>query len=308
MLSIVIPVNTYNQWTKEAIESCRRDKEPLEIVIVLSKGLRDKLFEIEGDFPSTETKKMKILVQKESGLAAAMNEGVLASSNDIVARLDSDDLLVAGRLTSQLEFLLANQNYVAVGGQVEVMDMSGNLIRRIYRPNSDFAVREQIVFGNCFTHSAMMFRKNIFLKAGGYDPNSAAEDFDLWSKMITLGKMTNLDVLSCYSRVHENQISIRNSRNIIKSNFQIIRRNILFIDHQITDPNYFYWIPLRTRFLINLKSWAFVHISEARKSNIGTTSGLVRAIGRLVLAFAVWPTSISRYSSARKVQLLDPSS
>lgn len=299
MLSIVIPVNTYDQWAKDAINSCLRDTESLEIVIILSKKLEMKLTEIESELAPTESKKLKVLVQEGNGIAAAMNEGVAATSYEMVARLDSDDLMATGRLTSQKRFLMNNPDFVAIGGQVELIDMSGRWIRRIYRPNSDGAVRQQIVFGNCFTHSAMMFRKSVFTIVGGYDLQSSAEDFDLWSRMMTLGKMKNLDVLSCYSRLHQNQMSVNNSREVAKSNYKIIRRNILFLDHQISNRDDFLELPFKTRLIIELKALAFFNISEARKSNRRHLQGRISCFLRISIAFALWPGSISRYLKAR---------
>jgi glycosyltransferase involved in cell wall biosynthesis len=298
MISIVMPLDGYGDWARQSINSCMRDPERLEIVLVLSKKTSSKIGDIKNEFPSIEGKSFKFLVQDGIGLADALNEGVIAASYELVARLDSDDLLATGRLTLQKEFLLSNPSYVAVGGQVELIDSLGNTIRRIHRPASDLAVRKQIVFGNCFTHSAVMFRKTIFTSVGGYDADCDAEDFDLWSRMITVGKVTNLKQLACFSRMHEAQISSVNSLKVSKSNFQIIRKNVLFLDYRMANLSWSQ-LPLRTRFSVSTKSLAFFNISESRKSNRSSLREQTKVGFRLVFALILWPPSLFRYISAR---------
>lgn len=310
MISVVIPLDSYGQWAREAINSCVNDDEQLEIILVLSKTISAKMNEIKSDYPSRNGKSFNVFVQGGIGLSSALNEAVFVSSHELIARLDSDDILAVGRLKLQKDFLLSNPNYVAVGGQVELIDALGNGIRKIYRPISDSSIRKQIVFGNCFTHSAMMFRKRVFDTAGGYNVKSNAEDFELWSNMITIGKMANLPALACYSRIHEKQISVINSNPVSASNYQIIQKNILFFDHKITNLEGFDQLPFWMRFAINLKTLAFYRFSEARKlSHTGFQGGLNVMLG-MGCALVLWPTCIFRYMDSRRpksarVQTLD---
>jgi glycosyltransferase involved in cell wall biosynthesis len=51
---------------------------------------------------------LTILVSTEPGIANALNTGLKKSSAEFIARIDADDIMVPGRITSQLNFLLTN--------------------------------------------------------------------------------------------------------------------------------------------------------------------------------------------------------
>jgi hypothetical protein len=74
------------------------------------------------------------------------------------------------------------------------------------------AIRNNAIFkpiGSQVAHPAVLFRKDIFESAGHYRQGyPAAEDFDLWNRMLRFGKFRNiLRPLTNY-RQHEAQISI----------------------------------------------------------------------------------------------------
>ena len=299
MISVVMPINRYENWTMSAISSCLLGGEPIELILVLSKSLMADSKKIQSDLTDLGIETFQVIVQNGDGIADALNEGVQKSSCELIARLDADDLMCEGRLRAQRELLDSNNKLVAVGGQVSVINLVGEVVRTIYRPLSDASVRKQIVFGNCFTHSAVMFRKSVFFKIGGYDTRSHAEDFDLWTKMLKYGEMSNLPQVVCFSRMHNQQLSKINREKVAVSSLQIIKLNILQNDYGISGSIENGELTRFKRVVVFLKSKSFYRIARIRNSVSWDAPSVTRAILDLFVSFAYWPPSLARYVSSR---------
>ncbi len=116
-LSVVIP--TYNRAAllPAAVESARRAGSDLEIMVV-------------DDASTDDTREVcrrlagirYIRSSRNAGLAAARNTGILASSAELVAFLDDDDLRLPGSLDSQITALKAAPGAAFCYGRVLVAD------------------------------------------------------------------------------------------------------------------------------------------------------------------------------------------
>src|SRR5712691_6880535 len=101
-LSVVIP--TYNRAAllPAAVESARRAGSDLEIIVV-DDASTDDTREVCRRLAGVRY----IRSSRNAGLAAARNTGILASSAELVAFLDDDDLRLPGSLDSQITALKA---------------------------------------------------------------------------------------------------------------------------------------------------------------------------------------------------------
>ena len=127
-------------------------------------------------------------LETNRGLGEALQFGVEQCSNDLVARMDADDLSVLTRLETQLAFLAENPEVDVVGGYV--VEFEGD-------PESPHAVREvptdhDNIARHARTRSPMnhvttMFRREAVLSAGNYRPTDPLEDYDLWVRLLLDG-------------------------------------------------------------------------------------------------------------------------
>jgi hypothetical protein len=53
-----------------------------------------------------------------------------------------------------------------------------------------------------------MYRKSVWEKCGGYDENTILEDFDLWLKIASIGKITYVNDYFAYYRWHGKNVSM----------------------------------------------------------------------------------------------------
>src|SRR5262245_35848614 len=100
LVSTIVAVKDREAHLEEALQSIvDQDHRPLEIIVV-DGASRDRSAEIARSFDE-----VTLLQQDGTGLAAAWNQGIAASSGRLIAFLDSDDRWLPVRLPSQIEML-----------------------------------------------------------------------------------------------------------------------------------------------------------------------------------------------------------
>ena len=106
--------------------------KPDEIVLVqdgpVSGGLSSILSEYEKKYPDV----MHVIrLEKNGGLGNALKLGVENAKNEIVARMDSDDICLPDRFEKQLAYMDAHPECDIVGGQMtEFIDTPDNIVGR----------------------------------------------------------------------------------------------------------------------------------------------------------------------------------
>ena len=110
------------RYLKESLESifCQT-LQPTELILVEDGPLSKQLIEVISSFK----KKLNIIsvsLNKNRGLAVALNEGLKKCSFDLVIRMDSDDICFEDRFEKQIKFMSENKNISVSSGQVEEWD------------------------------------------------------------------------------------------------------------------------------------------------------------------------------------------
>jgi len=180
LVSVIIP--TYNRgWiVKEAIDSVLdQDFTDYELIVV-DDGSDDNTPEILAGYGGVIT----ILHQSNKGVSSARNCGVAAASGQLIAFLDSDDLWLPGKLSTQVKFFKDHPDAV-------INQTQERWIRNGVRVNPK--QRHHKFSGMIFEHSlalclvspsAVMIKKSLFDEVGGFDEQfPACEDYDLWLRV-----------------------------------------------------------------------------------------------------------------------------
>ncbi len=145
-----------------------------------------------------QDRRLRILPNPENlGLTRSLQRGLEAARGRCLARLDADDLALPGRLEAQLTLLAARPEVGLVGGGIRVVGTGGKLLREWFPPTEDAALRlELLVKNHAFAHSAVMFRRESALAAGGYDQAFRyAQDYDLWCRLSAQARLASLPEL-----------------------------------------------------------------------------------------------------------------
>ncbi|UCC41523.1 MAG: glycosyltransferase, partial [Candidatus Aminicenantes bacterium] len=223
-VSIVMPVFNGQSYLNKAIESILgQSYENIEFIII-NDGSTDKT---EETIKSYEDNRIRLVSRENRGLIASLNEGISIAKGKYIARQDDDDISALNRIKKQVEFLEKNKDIVIVGCDTELINKDGKIVRRFYKPQTADQVFVYLPFYPPFMHGSVMIRAEI-LKSNSsrYGNYEHAEDYDLWYRLLKVGKGANLKEFLYQYRVHQKSVSSKHKKIQI-SNSKIIRKNIV---------------------------------------------------------------------------------
>jgi glycosyltransferase involved in cell wall biosynthesis len=172
--------------------------------------------------------RIRYLRRHELGnIAQANNYGLAQARGTYIAILDDDDYWChPDKLQRQVDFLEANQQYVACGAGAICIDMEGNETLRYLKPTSDEEIKRVALLANPMVHSTTLFRKSAAESAGFYDESlEGFQDWDLFLKLGKQGKLHNFDdYFLCY-QIWEGSGSFTAPKKNTRSALRIVRKH-----------------------------------------------------------------------------------
>lgn len=188
LISVYIKDNA--SFFDSALQSiwCDTTLKPSQVVLVKDGPLNGDLEKIIEKWKSIIEKNLTIVVlEKNSGLATALNEGLFHCHYDIVARMDSDDISLPNRFQSQIDFLTNHPETSILGSAIEEWDESFSTRTGIKKlPENFIDIKKFSKFRSPINHPSVIFRKEAIINCGGY-PNIYPEDYLLWCIAIKKG-------------------------------------------------------------------------------------------------------------------------
>lgn len=174
-------------FLKASIESILSQTVPPDEFVIVCDGKLTE--ELDGVLSSYEDKIKLVRLPENRGLGNALNAGLSACSNELVARMDSDDISYPDRMEKQLLMFSEDPSLALISGTVtefrnNISDIAGK--REV--PLSDEDIRRFSHKRNPMNHPAVMFRKSAVESAGGYSEEYPYfEDYYLWVRMLMNG-------------------------------------------------------------------------------------------------------------------------
>jgi glycosyltransferase involved in cell wall biosynthesis len=205
LVSVIIP--TYNRgWVvQEAIDSVLdQDFRDYELIVV-DDGSNDNTQEILATYAEGIT----VLKQPNQGVSAARNSGISAASGQLIAFLDSDDLWLPGKLSSQVNFFKENDDAV-INQTQEIWVRNGVRVNPKKRHHKFSGMIFERSLALCLVSpSAVMIRKSLFDTVGVFDEQlPACEDYDLWLRISCRYPVYLIDIPLIIKRGgHDDQLS-----------------------------------------------------------------------------------------------------
>jgi glycosyltransferase involved in cell wall biosynthesis/SAM-dependent methyltransferase len=191
-VSVLIPVfNTPAEQLSLCLQSiCAQTHEADEIVIVDDASTDPETIDFLKQLSVYNLK--VVYLESNHGIAGALNRGLAEVRNELVARMDSDDIMLPTRLEVQLQYMTNNPSVDVLSGALFYCTESGGIVSFDPTPVTHPAVitKEIAKTSRWFiNHPATMYRRSKVLSAGGYDSKLRGfpEDYDLWVRMINAG-------------------------------------------------------------------------------------------------------------------------
>lgn len=207
------------EFLRESIESMlNQTKKSNDFVIVCDGPLTKELYGVINSYKNNKDNNINLLqLDKNYGLGIALNKGLEICKNEVVARMDSDDISISTRCEEQLNRI--NQGFVLVGAWVDEFE-KGNENQKDIRvvPENYDQIRKFSKYRNPFNHPSVMFLKSSVVNAGGYQHLERAEDYYIWLRiMLREREITNIQKVLVHMRVNRNFYSRRNNNSVYKS-------------------------------------------------------------------------------------------
>jgi glycosyltransferase involved in cell wall biosynthesis len=129
-----------------------------------------------------------IELESNIGLGDALKIGLKHCSNELVARMDTDDIARFDRFEMQINFFNDYPNCDIVGSMITEFDKNPDIINSTRSlPKSHAEIIKYARLRNPFNHPSVIYKKSSVLAAGGYQKFHGFEDYYLWVRMIQNG-------------------------------------------------------------------------------------------------------------------------
>ena len=158
--------------------------KPNDFVLVLDGPLTDELYDEINKLKTKYGCLQTVELKENVGLGKALSYGIAFTKNNIIMRMDSDDICLPNRAEIQLPFL---EKYDLVGGYItEFDDDPQNLIGVRKTPEHYKDIVKFAKKRNPFNHPSVMYKKSAIIEAGNYMDLKLMEDYYLWLRFLQI--------------------------------------------------------------------------------------------------------------------------
>ncbi len=258
-------------YFKKALRSIsiHQSLRPSEIILVVDGPVPDDLnttiIALVHEIPYLTV----IRLQENVGLGKALNIGMTHVSNELVARMDSDDISSPNRFELQVNFMLRHPEIAVCGGQIsEFIGTPDNVVAYRNVPITPEGCRDYYRDRDPLNHMTVMLRKSAVMSVGNYQPWHLDEDTYLWGRLLEHGyKISNLPEILVNVRVGVEMYARRGGWRYFKSDIGILKWKL---DHKLTGRGRFLY-NYSIRFIVQvlmpnkIRGWVFRKLLRRNK-------------------------------------------
>jgi glycosyltransferase involved in cell wall biosynthesis len=209
-VTVLLPVHDGERYLAGAVESILAQTFSDFELLAIDDGSRDGSAALLERYARRDPR-VRLVRRAHAGLVETLNAGLDLARGALVARMDADDVALARRLELQVARLDRNPDLVCVGGAYEVIDAKGRRIDLVRPPEAPEQILAAALEGRSpICHPAALYRRAQVLAVGGYDVAApVAQDYDLWLRLMDVGRLANLADVVLRLRYHARSVSER---------------------------------------------------------------------------------------------------
>lgn len=217
-VSVLLPVFNAAEFLPSCLKSLGRQSFEDFEVLAIDDGSTDQSVEILREWGRSDGR-LRILERPHRGLVPSLNEGLEACREELIARMDADDVMHPERLKLQAELLEGKPQITAVSSLVR--HFPSKVVAEGFRLYDEWLnslllheeMATQRFVESPIAHPSVMFRKEAVALAGGYRDNGWAEDYDLWLRLFERGsRFAKIPRILLFWRESSNRLSRNDSR------------------------------------------------------------------------------------------------
>jgi glycosyltransferase involved in cell wall biosynthesis len=211
LVSVVIPAYNAERFLGETLDSVfAQTYEPLE-VIVIDDGSTDGTAEVARRYP------VNLLGGPNGGRSVARNRGIEASTGELIAFCDADDVWLPKRVEAEARLL----------GEDPELSIASCMLQGFLEPGTPpppWIGRYHLEPRRAAEPSALLVRRELLERVGVFDPGYViAQDYDLLARAVELGaKIGFVDEILVRYRIHDAN-SVHDRELMRKEMFRVLR-------------------------------------------------------------------------------------
>lgn len=178
------------EYLLQAIESIQAQTLPTDDFVLVCDGPLN--LELDAVITSKQQEMGDALnvvrLAKNGGLGNALNEGIKHCKNELIARMDSDDIAYPDRCEKQITVFDTHPDVSICSGVVEEFTFDPDVVdaKRV-PPKTNDEIIEFAKKRNPFNHPCVMYKKSAVESVGSYQDFYLLEDYYLWLRMLMAG-------------------------------------------------------------------------------------------------------------------------
>ena len=262
LVSIVTPSFNQGRLIQKTIESVLNQNYPNIEYVVIDGGSSDKTVAILQSYGD----RLNWVSETDHGQTHAINKGMARVNGEILAYLNSDDVLVPGAVERVVNFFSQYPDCDMVYGQADYIDKSDRVIGRYKTADYSF---NRLVQDCMICQPATFWRRRIAESVGAFDEQlNYVMDYDYWLRIAKAGGNIHFlrKKLAC-SRIYPETKTLSARNEIYKEIFKISKKHANYIHlnyyqgywhHLIYEKNNFVSLVLR-RFPGSYAKFGWLH-------------------------------------------------
>lgn len=223
-ISVIMPVYNAQRYVGEAIRSILSQTFSNFEYIIINDGSTDQSEEVI--LSVSDPRIRYIRNDGNKGLIYTLNRGISLAKGALIARMDADDICDPLRFEKQVLEFERDPELVLCGSFIRSFgDRNEDVTHMVSTPAEIMAA----VFVSCpFAHPTVMMRANALRQLDPVyrEEYKHSEDYDLWSRLVFMGKSRNIPEMLLNYRAHAQQVSTVH-QDIKYQSVQMIQLNLL---------------------------------------------------------------------------------
>jgi glycosyltransferase involved in cell wall biosynthesis len=203
IVTVLMPVYNTEKYLKEAIDSILNQTLGDFEFIIIDDASTDASVSIVQSYIDSRIK--LVIKPQNTGYTTSLNMGLEMAKGKYIARMDSDDISVLDRFEKQVVFMEEHDDVAVCGSWFKCIGTN----EVIQHPATNDAIKVAFLSYCAIGHPTVMLR-NSFLKEHHLIYNTdmePAEDYDLWCRIVRIGKLANIPEVLLQYRLHNSQVS-----------------------------------------------------------------------------------------------------
>lgn len=198
LVSVIIPTYNRADYLDASLQSVwEQTYRPIECIVV-DDGSTDDTCSVLEKYKKLEDEsiKLKPIQQKNAGAPTARNFGTAVSKGEFIQYLDSDDLLYAEKLSSQVAYLKEHKACDCVFGDWDRGQVDNRELVRAYK--SENFVKQIFTIERPIVNFSFLMRRSLVVKTGPWDTSlKRMQEIDFQLKSLMAGGKFSYQAFTC---------------------------------------------------------------------------------------------------------------